>query len=112
MANKLVNCPACRGFGVKTTFENNSSTTKICEKCGGLGDVWVPMTNADNIRSMSDEELAKYIVGNAEGEEYQKYEYEFSIENVRYFNVDYEHQGKTAEDSVLYWLQQPAEVGK
>ncbi len=67
-------------------------------------------TNADRIRAMSDEELAKFIVGNAEGEEYQTYEYEFSIENVRYFGVDYEHQGKTAEDSVLYWLRQSAEV--
>lgn len=66
-------------------------------------------SNADRIRAMSDEELAKFIVGNANGEEYQTYEYEFSIENVRYFDVGYEHQGKTAEDSVLYWLQQPAE---
>lgn len=68
-----------------------------------------PQTNADLIREMSDEELAKFIVGNAVGEEYQTYEYEFSIENVRYFNVDYEHQGETAEDSVLYWLKKPAE---
>ena len=94
-------------------FELYNADEIPCKNCGmDDREYWLPkpQTNADRIRAMSDEELAKFIVGNAVGEEYQTYEYEFSIENVRYFKVDYEHQGETAEDSVLYWLKQPADM--
>lgn len=43
-------------------------------------------TNADRIRSMSDEELAKFIIGQ------------------RYCDVD-----ENSEKVFLHWLQQPAE---
>ena len=95
----MTNCKDCTTNCVYRGKDNEA-------RCGSfVGTV----TNADRIRAMSDEEFAKFIVGNAVGEEYQTYEYEFSIENVRYFNVDYKHQGETAENSVLYWLKQPAE---
>lgn len=101
-----------RNFGSRCLMEVHEKLGRASSSEPPTGCVCVSITNGDRIRAMSDEELAKFIVGNAVGEEYQTYEFEFSIENVRYFNVGYEHQKKTAEDSVLYWLQQPAEVSQ
>ena len=63
---KLVNCPQCGGFGftstpVSTDYEITVCRAKTCELCHGAGVIEVPMTNADRIRSMSDEELAKLL---------------------------------------------------
>ena len=63
---KLVNCPQCGGFGftstpVSTDYEITVCRTKTCELCHGAGVIEVPMTNADRIRAMSDEELAKLL---------------------------------------------------
>jgi hypothetical protein len=66
------------------------------------------MTNGDRIRSMSDEGLAEFIVGNAD-DEYVSNEYGFELVNWRYFPVDYEHRRETAQENVLYWLKQPVE---
>ena len=64
--NKLVSCPQCGGFGftstpVSTDYEITVCRAKTCELCHGAGVIEVPMTNADRIRSMSDEELAKFL---------------------------------------------------
>ena len=64
--NKLVNCPQCGGFGftstpVSTDYEITVCRAKTCELCHGAGVIEVPMTNADRIRAMSDEELAKLL---------------------------------------------------
>ena len=64
--NKLVNCPQCHGFGftstpVSTDYEITVCRAKTCELCHGAGVIEAPMTNADLIRSMSDEELAKLL---------------------------------------------------
>ena len=64
--NKLVSCPQCGGFGftstpVSTDYEITVCRAKTCELCHGAGVIEVPMTNADRIRSMSDEELAKLL---------------------------------------------------
>ena len=64
--NKLVNCPQCGGFGftstpVSTDYEITVCRAKTCELCNGAGVIAVPMTNADRIRAMSDEELAKLL---------------------------------------------------
>ena len=64
--NKLVNCPQCGGFGftstpVSTDYEITVCRAKTCELCHGAGVIEVPMTNADRIRAMTDEELADFL---------------------------------------------------
>ena len=64
--NKLVSCPQCGGFGftstpVSTDYEITVCRAKTCELCHGAGVIEVPMTNADRIRAMSDEELADFL---------------------------------------------------
>ena len=64
--NKLVSCPQCSGFGftstpVSTDYEITVCRAKTCELCHGAGVIEAPMTNADHIRAMSDEELAKLL---------------------------------------------------
>ena len=64
--NKLVNCPQCGGFGftstpVSTDYEITVCRAKTCELCHGAGVIEAPMTNADRIRAMNDEELAEFI---------------------------------------------------
>lgn len=64
--NKLVNCTQCGGFGFTSTpVSKNYGITvcraKTCELCHGAGVIAVPMTNADRIRAMTDEELAKLL---------------------------------------------------
>ena len=63
---KLVNCPQCGGFGftstpVSTDYEITVCRAKTCELCHGAGVIEAPMTNADRIRAMTDEELAKLL---------------------------------------------------
>lgn len=60
--NKLINCPQCGGFGftsmpVSTDYKITVCRAKTCELCHGAGVIEGPMTNADRIRAMSDEEL-------------------------------------------------------
>ena len=66
-------CPECNGTGETVYFveldrDENSVTLKerkgICLTCKGNGAK--TMTNADRIRSMSDEKLAKFIDENLE----------------------------------------------
>ena len=64
--NRLVNCQQCGGFGftstpVSTDYEVTVCRAKTCELCHGAGVIEVPTTNADRIRSMNDEELAKLL---------------------------------------------------
>ena len=64
--NRLVNCPQCGGFGftstpVSTDYEITVCRAKTCELCHGAGVIEVPTTNADHIRAMTDEELAKLL---------------------------------------------------
>jgi len=55
---KTIACPECNGHGVVVTEWENAIAGHICHNCFGSGTVEVPMTRADNIRSMNDEELA------------------------------------------------------
>ena len=58
--NKLV-CYNCGGHGFITATYENGQTSAICPVCGGIGTHEIQMTNADHIRAMSDEELAKLL---------------------------------------------------
>ena len=59
---KEIVCPVCDGRGyvswIQSTETSCSSGSKTCPHCNGTGWVEVDMTNADHIRSMTDEELA------------------------------------------------------
>lgn len=64
MKTKKVVCSKCEGRGYILHYENFPEGTcrawnEPCSDCHGIGLIEVPMTNADWIRSMNDEELAK-----------------------------------------------------
>ena len=90
-------CPECNGHGetiyyVETDRDEYTVTIEqrkgICRTCNGSGDK--PMTNADRIRAMSDEELREFLCSNTQC-------------RVCKF------EGWCGCD-LLKWLQQPAEV--
>lgn len=58
---KEVPCMDCDGKGFIAKFSEYSMWSERCPNCGGTGIVKVPMTNAERIRAMSDEELAKFL---------------------------------------------------
>ena len=58
---KEVPCMDCGGKGFIAIYSEYSVWSERCQNCGGTGIVKVPMTNADRIRAMSDEELAAYL---------------------------------------------------
>ena len=81
---KEVPCMDCDGKGFIAIYSEYSVWSERCPNCGGTGIVKGPMTNADRIRDMSDEELAKWL--------------------------EYEGGGACAEVcGWLNWLQSPAE---
>ena len=61
----LKTCPYCGGHGYINQFEDVEGGCRAwaneCIACKGTGAILVPETNADRIRRMSDEELAKFI---------------------------------------------------
>ena len=58
---KEVPCMECDGKGFIAKFGEYSVWSERCPNCGGTGIVKVPVTNADRIRAMSDEELAVFL---------------------------------------------------
>ena len=58
---KEVPCMECDGKGFIAKFGEHSVWSERCPNCGGTGIVKIPMTNADRIRAMSDEDLAKFL---------------------------------------------------
>ena len=98
--NKLVNCPQCGGFGftstpVSTDYKITVCRAKTCELCHGAGVIEAPMTNADRIRAMSDEELAWELML-------------WRCEAVaRHHGISSEYPD--TQKTILEWLQQPAE---
>ena len=85
MKTKKLVCYNCGGHGFITATYENGQTSAICPVCGGIGSHEIQMTNADRIRSMSDEELAEFM-----------------------YQVGYDN-GWGLEEYALEWLQQPAE---
>ena len=63
---KEIVCPVCgrRGFvsWINTTENSCYSGSQTCPHCNGEMMVDADVTNADHIRSMTDEELAKILV--------------------------------------------------
>ena len=61
----LKSCPYCGGHGYINQFEDIEggcrAWSKTCIACNGTGTILCQETNADRIRAMSDEELAKFI---------------------------------------------------
>lgn len=58
---KLLICEKCLGTGHVNGGNENSTWSKTCEDCHGIGFSRVPMTNADRIRNMNDDELANLL---------------------------------------------------
>lgn len=87
---KEVPCMDCDGKGFIAIFSEYSVWSERCPNCGGTGIVKVPMTNADRIRAMSDEELA--------------YQFGAQCPKGRKRECD-----KRCSQCWLEWLQQPCE---
>ena len=95
---KLVICEKCLGTGHVNGGNENSTWSKTCEDCHGTGFSRVPMTNADRIRAMSDEELAELLAN----------------ETYRIAKPCFDTFGYGLEKQVIFakrieWLQQPSE---
>lgn len=84
-------CMECDGKGFIAKFGEYSVWSERCPNCGGTGIVKVPMTNADRIRAMSDEELLDFM--------------KKSVANVYMCKI----MRTEPMFLTLEWLQQPAE---
>ena len=94
---KFKPCIKCSGRGYIGHYKSGdgwaSSWSENCCDCNGQGYIEVPMTNADCIRKMNDEDIADFLLN--------------------YFAHGYEHHGYVNMDSkykeIMKWLQK--EVG-
>ena len=94
MKTKKLVCYNCGGHGFITATYENGQTSAICPVCGGIGTHEIQMTNADRIRSMTDEELAEAII---------------SIPMCVGTDDDKDCEKDGCKDCFLNWLQMPAE---
>lgn len=64
---KKIMCPECDGYGVTIQYAMNSLGNKLkmidmkCTKCNGTGEIEVPMTNFDYIKSLNIEDMAEHF---------------------------------------------------
>lgn len=96
-------CPICKNDGSDLCFE---CKMEIGKSGFEIKDGFEP-TNADRIRAMSDEELAKYIC------EKVGWDCHFCEEHFRLDNEPLMHEERCDEQCTkhcLEWLKQPAEV--
>ena len=107
-------CPVCRGIGyvswinttVNATENTVSATSKICPHCGGKCLCGVPMTNADRIQGMDDNELAEFLMEcNPANCQQCAFSFGWRCDPDR---EDYSDAEKCTEGRKR-WLQQPAE---
>jgi hypothetical protein len=93
---------------MKCRFEHdgdccNSGATQYMCKCKQPCDTIVPMTNADRIRAMSDEELRDFLFNKV------------SVDSICNFCVPKMRTERKCDghcrNGILEWLKQPAEVG-
>ena len=109
-------CPECNGSGeavyyIETDRDENSVTIVprkgICRTCNGSGKKL--MTNADRIRSMSDEELAEFLTHiNPTNCQDCAFSHGWRCQPNRDDYSDFEK----CEEGRKRWLQQPAEENK
>lgn len=105
---KQTACPVCRGRGTITVITGNRNDicgvkNETCISCGGTGMNMENVTNADHIRAMSDEELAKVLNAfTAYFEECNR-----SIEEVGCEGCELNELCELHEGKALDWLQQP-----
>jgi len=89
-----------RGDCNTCVHKDKASYSATCVECGIANKNYKPITNADRIRSLSDEELAYCFAANECGYCHLK-EKCFSMEPIR-----------DCEDMWLDWLKSPVEVEK
>ena len=94
MKTKKLVCYNCGGHGFITATYENGQTSAICPVCGGIGTHEIQMTNADCIRSMSDEELAEFL-------------WDFNLADVSTVKMG-EFGPHMFRHRLKEWLQQPA----
>lgn len=87
---KNISCPSCNGNGFRTIITGDRNdycgiVSEMCSACGGTGVQEADMTNADLIRTMSDEELAEFL-----------------------YTVFLDEEG--SKSRITEWLKQPAGV--
>ena len=102
---KEVICPVCEGHGFSPIIGEYSITSHTCDHCNGSGLIKVPMTNADRIRAMGDEELARHLhcIG---------WDCHLCAEHIRLDNEPLLRDQRCDEncfEHCLEWLKQPAE---
>ena len=97
-STKKITCEKCQGRGFVTVFhrDGNGISSITCGECKGKGYTVTYKTNADCIRAMSDEQLAKLLCGTFDTEIGAKFICGTVI-------PEYD------EDAIREWLQQPAE---
>lgn len=110
MMMKKIPCPECNGLGY-TLIAIRCDLVKItCDNCGGTGTIEVPMTNADRVRSMTDEELASFMVEDDFCEVCEHLRDDGLCE-IMASETD-QPLGNYCRAAALRWLQQPAEENR
>ena len=102
---KLEVCKKCWGTGHVHGGNENSTWSKSCEECHGAGFIRVSITNADHIRAMSDEELAKVL--NAFTAYFD--ECNRGIADIDCHDCELCELCSLGEGKAIKWLKQPAE---
>lgn len=129
MKTKFVHCPECGGSGYPTAYGPCFNHAKKCDRCKGTGAIEVPMTNADRIRSMSDEELFDFCIESdpkANADRIRKMNDEELAERLvnevcigfgdGFTHISYQgpYGNQLYKDDAirewLYWLKQPVEI--
>lgn len=98
---KEVPCMECDGKGFIAKFGEYSVWSERCQNCGGTGIVKVPVTNADRIRAMSDEELAILLC--------RIMDCSICKRNIQKDGECDNYSADGLSKAVLNWLQRPAE---
>lgn len=97
MLMKEIPCHVCNGHGFICKTSENKAWSEFCLYCHGTGIEKVPMTNADRIRTMNDDELSVFL-------------WNFRLEDVATGKVG-DFGPHMFRRRLKEWLQQPAEEG-